>query len=75
MHAEGCSCLQALQKLVYVSSLVFGERKAAFLLPWKRICDMGEATVARAITDNARLLLRSELAKRGEALVVKISFD
>ncbi|KAK9806692.1 hypothetical protein WJX73_008929 [Symbiochloris irregularis] len=59
---------KALQKLIYVSSLVFGERKAAFLLPWKRACDLAEATVAKAISDNASALLRQELSKRGEVL-------
>lgn len=62
--------MQALQKLIYVSSLVFGERKAAFLLPWKRACELAEATVAKAISDNASALLRRELSKRGDVLKV-----
>ena len=55
-----------------MSSLVFGDRKAAYLLPWKRICDMSEATVGRAITDNARVLLKSQLASRGQGMQVRM---
>ena len=62
--------IQALQKLIYVSALVFGERKAAFLLPWGRLADVNQATVARAITDNGKLRMASELRQQTRELQV-----
>ena len=56
--------VQALQKLIYVSALVFGERKAAFLLPWRRIAEVNDATIARAITDNGKMRMVAELGRR-----------
>jgi hypothetical protein len=34
------------QKLVFLSNLVFGEAKARFLLPWKRLFNVSDAQVA-----------------------------
>lgn len=62
--------MQALQKLIYVSALVFGERKAAFLLPWRRIAEVNDATIARAITDNGKLRMVAELSQRTSEMQV-----
>jgi len=34
------------QKLVFLSNLVFGEAKARFLLPWKRLFNVSDAQVS-----------------------------
>ncbi|PKA59631.1 Protein TIC110, chloroplastic [Apostasia shenzhenica] len=52
--------MQAFQKLVYVSSLVFGDA-SKFLLPWKRIFKVTDAQVDVAIRDNAQRLYAVKL--------------
>ena len=54
-----------------MSALVFGERKAAFLLPWSRLADVNQATIARAITDNGKLRLAAELRKLTREMQVR----
>jgi hypothetical protein len=39
-----CSPVQAFQKLIYVSTLVFGEA-SSFLLPWKRVFKVTDSQV------------------------------
>ena len=56
---------------MYVSALVFGERKAAFLLPWGRLADVNPATVTRAIEDNGRQLMAAELHKQTQEMQVR----
>ncbi|KAK9126786.1 hypothetical protein Scep_015632 [Stephania cephalantha] len=46
---------RAFQKLIYVSTLVFGEA-SSFLLPWKRVFKVTDAQVEVAIRDNAQRL-------------------
>jgi hypothetical protein len=36
---------KTFQKLIYVSNLVFGDRQAAFLLPWTRVFGLSDAQV------------------------------
>jgi len=36
---------KTFQKLIYVSNLVFGDRQAAFLLPWGRVFGLNDAQV------------------------------
>lgn len=36
---------KAFQRLIYVSQLVFGDQKAAFLLPWRRYFSITDAQV------------------------------
>lgn len=36
---------KAFQRLVYVSYIVFGDQKAAFLLPWRRVFNLTDAQV------------------------------
>jgi len=62
---------RALQKLVYVSALVFGDQKAAFLLPWRRVFGMSDAQLYIARRDNARALFRSLLDARAGGLPVR----
>lgn len=38
-------CLQAFQRLIYVSQLVYGDQKTAFLLPWRRHFNLNDAQV------------------------------
>ena len=59
---------RALQKLIYVSTLVFGDQKAAFLLPWRRVFGMSDAQLYIARRDNAKALFRSLLDARGGGL-------
>lgn len=56
---------RAFQKLVYVSSLVFGDA-SKFLLPWKRVFKVTDAQVEVAIRDNAQRLFQSRLSSLGK---------
>ncbi|KAK1412731.1 hypothetical protein QVD17_34210 [Tagetes erecta] len=51
---------RAFQKLIYVSTLVFGEA-SGFLLPWKRVFKVTDSQVEVAIRDNAQRLYASKL--------------
>ncbi|XP_058092916.1 protein TIC110, chloroplastic-like [Magnolia sinica] len=51
---------RAFQKLVYVSTLVFGEA-STFLLPWKRVFKVTDSQVEVAIRDNAQRLYAMKL--------------
>jgi len=53
---------KAFQRLIYLSYLVFGEQKAAFLLPWRRVFNLTDAQVFVARRDNARALFAQRLA-------------
>lgn len=55
---------RAFQKLVYVSTLVFGEA-SKFLLPWKRIFKVTDAQVDIAVRDNAQRLFAVKLNSVG----------
>ncbi|KAK3024369.1 hypothetical protein RJ639_043273 [Escallonia herrerae] len=55
---------RAFQKLIYVSTLVFGEA-STFLLPWKRVFTFTESQVEVAIRDNAQRLYASKLKSVG----------
>uniref|UniRef100_A0A6N2LJ44 Protein TIC110, chloroplastic n=1 Tax=Salix viminalis TaxID=40686 RepID=A0A6N2LJ44_SALVM len=52
--------MQAFQKLIYISTLVFGEA-SSFLLPWKRVFKVTDSQVEIAIRDNAQRLYFSKL--------------
>ncbi|KAF8397149.1 hypothetical protein HHK36_016056 [Tetracentron sinense] len=58
------SPVQAFQKLIYVSTLVFGEA-STFLLPWKRVFKVTDAQVEVAIRDNAQRLFAFKLKSIG----------
>uniref|UniRef100_A0A383VE54 Uncharacterized protein n=1 Tax=Tetradesmus obliquus TaxID=3088 RepID=A0A383VE54_TETOB len=56
---------KAFQRLVYLSYIVFGEQKAAFLLPWRRVFNLTDAQLFVARRDNARAIFQGHLAARG----------
>ncbi|KAF4398803.1 hypothetical protein G4B88_028166 [Cannabis sativa] len=51
---------RAFQKLIYVSTLVFGDA-SSFLLPWKRVFKVIDSQVEIAIRDNAQRLYATKL--------------
>ncbi|XP_024401478.1 protein TIC110, chloroplastic [Physcomitrium patens] len=55
---------RTFQKLVYVSTLVFGEA-SKFLLPWKRVFKVTDAQVDVAVRDNASRLFSVQLNSIG----------
>lgn len=55
---------RAFQKLVYVSTLVFGEA-SKFLLPWKRVFRVTDSQVEVAVRDNAQRLYAFKLKSVG----------
>ncbi|KAF5954351.1 hypothetical protein HYC85_007207 [Camellia sinensis] len=61
---------RAFQKLIYVSTLVFGEA-STFLLPWKRVFKVTDAQVEVAIRDNAQRLYAFKLKPIGRDVDVK----
>uniref|UniRef100_A0A7N0TG74 Uncharacterized protein n=1 Tax=Kalanchoe fedtschenkoi TaxID=63787 RepID=A0A7N0TG74_KALFE len=58
---------RAFQKLIYVSTLVFGEA-STFLLPWKRVFKITDSQVEVAIRDNAQRLYARKLNTIGRDL-------
>ncbi|XP_020276167.1 protein TIC110, chloroplastic isoform X1 [Asparagus officinalis] len=64
----------AFQKLVYVSTLVFGEA-SSFLLPWKRIFNVTDSQVDIAIRDNAQRLYGLKLNSIGRGIEEKQLID
>lgn len=64
-RGEDFEARKTFQKLIYVSSLVFGERKAAFLLPWSRVFGLTDAQVQVARRDNAIKLFEAQIATSG----------
>ncbi len=56
---------QTFQKLIFVSNLVFGDQKAAFLLPWRRTFKLTDSQLAVAKRDSAKALFKSFLDERG----------
>lgn len=61
---------RAFQKLIYVSTLVFGEA-STFLLPWKRVFKITDSQVEVAIRDCAQRLFASALKSIGRDVNVK----
>ncbi|XP_048324004.2 protein TIC110, chloroplastic [Ziziphus jujuba] len=61
---------RAFQKLIYVSTLVFGEA-SSFLLPWKRVFKVTDSQVEIAIRDNAQRLFASKLKSVGRDVNVE----
>lgn len=56
---------KTFQKLIYVSTGVFGEQKSAYLLPWKRVFELSDAQIVVAKRDNAKQLFVSYLQRQG----------
>ncbi|KAM1055623.1 hypothetical protein ACFX13_029831 [Malus domestica] len=61
---------RAFQKLIYVSTLVFGDA-SSFLLPWKRVFKVTDSQVELAIRDNAQRLYASKLKSVGRDIGVE----
>ncbi|KAJ0007478.1 hypothetical protein Pint_30706 [Pistacia integerrima] len=64
------SPVQAFQKLIYVSTLVFGEA-SSFLLPWKRVFKVTDSQVEIAVRENAKQLYGSKLKSVGRDVGVE----
>jgi Chloroplast envelope transporter len=62
--------LQTFQKLIFISNLAFGDQKAAFLLPWRRVFGITDAQLYVAKRDNARNLFKGFLDSHGGQLEV-----
>ncbi len=52
---------KAFQRLIYLSYSVFGEQKAAFLLPWRRVFNLNDSQLFVARRDNARAIFGQHL--------------
>ncbi|XP_074583679.1 protein TIC110, chloroplastic [Curcuma longa] len=65
---------RAFQKLIYVSTLVFGEA-SKFLLPWKRLFNVTDSQIEIAIRDNAQKLYASKLKSIGQDIDEKQLID
>ncbi|KAJ4837864.1 hypothetical protein Tsubulata_019747 [Turnera subulata] len=63
--AEQRRVVQAFQKLIFVSNLVFGDA-STFLLPWKRVFKITDSVVEISVRDNAQRLYASNLNSIGE---------
>ncbi len=50
---------------MYVSALVFGDQKAAFLLPWRRHFNLTDAQLFVARRDNAKAIFKIHLESKG----------
>ncbi|XP_057549314.1 protein TIC110, chloroplastic [Amaranthus tricolor] len=61
---------RAFQKLIYVSTRVFGEA-SAFLLPWKRVFKVTDSQVEVAVRDSAQRLYAERLKPIGRDLDTK----
>jgi len=58
----------AFQKLVFLSSLIFGEAKARYLLPWKRLFNVSDAQVLHARKTNGAMMYKKYLNSFPEPL-------
>lgn len=65
---------QAFQSWIYLSYLVFGERKAAFLLPLRRVFGLSQAQIAFAIRENAKSVFREKIDDVGGGLQMDRKF-
>jgi hypothetical protein len=52
---------KAFQRLIYLSYSVFGDQKAAFLLPWRRVFNLNDSQLFVARRDNAREIFSQKL--------------
>lgn len=60
---------KTFQRLIYVSALVFGEAKAAFLLPWGRNFNLTPQHLFIAKRDNAKAVFRAYIQDNGNDVV------
>ncbi|KAL4860244.1 hypothetical protein ACK3TF_000429 [Chlorella vulgaris] len=71
---EDAEARKNFQKLIYISNLVFGDRQAAFLLPWARVFGLSEAQLYVAKRDNAKGIFKQYLDSQGGQLQADKSF-
>lgn len=64
-RGEDIEARKTFQKLIYVSNLAFGDRQAAFLLPWQRVFGLSDAQLFVAKRDNARNLFKAAIDRAG----------
>lgn len=62
----------AFQKLVFLSSLVFGETKARFLLPWKRLFNVSDAQIALACRTNGEVMFKKYLMSSADPVAASL---
>jgi hypothetical protein len=55
---------KAFQRLIYLSYAVFGEQKATFLLPWRRVFNLNDSQLFVARRDNARAIFGQHLREK-----------
>ncbi|KAK9831616.1 hypothetical protein WJX74_002584 [Apatococcus lobatus] len=72
-QADKSAQLKAFQKLIYVSTIVFGEQRAAFLLPWRRVFSLTDAQLSVAKRDNAKALFNNHIQSLGGELQADLS--
>jgi hypothetical protein len=65
---------KAFQRLIYLSYIVFGDQKAAFLLPWRRVFNLNESQLVVARRDNAKAIFSQHLAAQGGDLPADRNF-
>lgn len=73
-RGEDIEARKTFQKLIYVSNQTFGDRQAAFLLPWQSVFGLSDAQIFVAKRDNARTLFKSHIAKLGGELQADRAF-
>ncbi|KAL4434488.1 hypothetical protein ABPG75_000929 [Micractinium tetrahymenae] len=73
-RGEDIEARKTFQKLIYVSNLVFGERQAAFLLPWQRVFGLTDAQLYVAKRDNAKNIFKQYLDANGGELKAEKQF-
>eukprot|EP00798_Chlamydomonas_sp_ICE-L_P030469 gene30469-35480_t len=56
---------RAFQRLVYVSSIMFGDQRASVLTPWGQNFKLTDAQLFVARRDNAKAIFKSQLEARG----------
>lgn len=52
---------KAFQRLIYVSQLVFGDQKSAFLLPWRRLFNVSDAQASVVTTHLCLMTIRGRI--------------
>lgn len=62
------SARRQMNSLIYLSTLVFGEVKSRFLLPWQRLFDLTEGQVNVAIREGASGVFKHTLEQNEDAL-------
>ncbi|MEW5315412.1 MAG: hypothetical protein WDW38_006843 [Sanguina aurantia] len=65
---------KAFARLIYVSQLVFGEQKAAFLLPWRRTFNLTDSQLYVAKRENAKIVFKAYLESQGGVLSAERHF-